>query len=316
MKQKNLEQWSISNTEHELDDLLLEWLDFFLIDRKAQNMAIGTIYFYQKKLELFAQYCGGQAIDQIRQITPNILREYLFWLERNGHNPGGVHACYRAVKTFLRWWENETEPANWTNPIKKVKQPRTSIEPLEPVTLETVKAMLADCEKGSFFGIRDHAIILFLYDTGCRAAELCSINLVDYNQVSGEVLIREGKGRKPRRVFLGKKARRAMRAYFKIKPECIALWCNQQGERLTYWGLNLIIKRRAESAGVEKPGLHDFRRAFALNMLRAGVDVHSLASLMGHADLQILKRYLKQTSEDLRKAHELGSPVDNHLKGK
>jgi len=56
---------------------------------------------------------------------------------------------------------------------------------------------------------------------------------------------------------------------------------------------------------------HSFRRAFALNMLRAGVDIFSLQKLMGHADLQIPRRYLAQTTEDIQLEHRAGSPVDN-----
>jgi site-specific recombinase XerD len=44
--------------------------------------------------------------------------------------------------------------------------------------------------------------------------------------------------------------------------------------------------------------------------IRVGVDIYSLQSLMGHADLQVLRRYLKQTQDDLKSAHALGSPVD------
>ena len=48
----------------------------------------------------------------------------------------------------------------------------------------------------------------------------------------------------------------------------------------------------------------------SLNMLRAGVDIFSLQKLMGHADLQVLRRYLAQTTEDIAAAHRMGSPVD------
>ena len=311
MKREKLTQWSI--TKIDINDSLLEWIGAFLIDRKAQNMAAGTIYFYQKKLELFSQFCESQVITQVGQITPPILREYLFWLESKGHNHGGVNACYRALKTFLLWWESEVEPAGWNNPIRKVKQPKIAVEPLEPVRLETIEALLQKCDRKTFHGSRNYAVILVLYDTGARASELCSLNLTDYNQVTGEILIRQGKGRKPRRVFLGKKARRAMRAYLKNKPDSKYLFVTQYGGGLSYWGLNEIIKRLAEKAGIDKPELHSFRRAFCLNMLRAGVDIHSLAALMGHADLQVLTRYLKQTGDDLKKAHQKGSPVDNNL---
>lgn len=83
-------------------------------------------------------------------------------------------------------------------------------------------------------------------------------------------------------------------------------------ERLSYWGLNQILFRRAKQAGIPKPGLHDFRRAFAINFLRnSPKEIYSLQHLMGHADLQILRRYLKQTDEDIAAAHRRASPVDN-----
>jgi site-specific recombinase XerD len=54
------------------------------------------------------------------------------------------------------------------------------------------------------------------------------------------------------------------------------------------------------------------KRDFAINMLRAGVDVFRLQKLMGHADLQVLRRYLAQTTEDIAQVHKIGSPVDNN----
>lgn len=81
---------------------------------------------------------------------------------------------------------------------------------------------------------------------------------------------------------------------------------------MEYGGLRAIRTRRARLAGVKAPSLHSFRRAFAINMLRAGVDVFSLQKLMGHANLQVLRRYLAQTTEDIAQAHRMGSPVDNN----
>ena len=86
------------------------------------------------------------------------------------------------------------------------------------------------------------------------------------------------------------------------------------GERLTCTGLRLLLRRRAVVAGLKEiPSPHDFRRAFALIMLRNGVDVFALQKLMGHSDLQVLRRYLAQTDQDIQTAHMRGSPVDSNL---
>jgi site-specific recombinase XerD len=71
-----------------------------------------------------------------------------------------------------------------------------------------------------------------------------------------------------------------------------------------------MLQHRGKLVGVTLPSPHDFRRAFALNMLRAGVDVFSIQRLMGYATLDVLRRYLAQNSDDLRDAHDKGSPVD------
>ncbi len=297
-------------TNFSQDSHLLTWLEAFLIDRKAQGLAQGTIGFYRLKLSHFADFCESQAITQISQIDPNTLRQFLMILAENGHNPGGIHAHYRTVRTFLNWWKDEIEPEGWKNPIRKVKAPKVGIEPLEPANFDNIKAMLKTCDLSSFTGSRGRAILLALMDTGARAGELVAMSLADLD-ITGAILIKQGKGKKPRTVFLGEKSRRAFRTYLKQRDDTSpALWITTGGERLTYWGLRQIIRRRADKAGVETPSLHSFRRFFALECLRAGMDIFNLQRLMGHADLQVLRRYLAQTTEDTEKAHRRGGPVD------
>jgi len=309
MQETVVEQGIISVSQQ--DDYLMIWVEAFLIDRKAQNMSKGTLDFYRKKLKYFTDYCEAQAVKQISQITPTLLREFLLDLEHKGHNAGGIHAVYRTIKTFLRWWENEVEPDNWKNPINKVKAPRVNVELLEPVEMDDIHKMIDSC-KDNLTGRRDKALLLFLLDTGVRASELISISTQDINFITGEVTIKQGKGKKDRRVYLGSKSRKALRTYLKLRRDGTnALWITNEGERPTYWGLRMIIKRRSSLAKVKAPQLHAFRRWFALTCLRTGMDVYSLQELMGHADLQILRRYLKQTDQDIREAHQRASPVDH-----
>ncbi len=54
------------------------------------------------------------------------------------------------------------------------------------------------------------------------------------------------------------------------------------------------------------------RRACAINILRAGVDIFSLQMFLGLADLQVLRTKLVHTTEDFAQAHRIGSPVDNY----
>lgn len=312
MTQTTINQRTILNSIQ--DDRLDAWIEAFLFDRKAQNMSRGTIGFYVTKLGLFTRYCDSQQITKISQITPNLLRQYLLYLEDTGHNPGGIHACYRTVKTFLLWWEDEFEPDEWKNPIRKVKPPKTSIEPLEPVDINDVITILDSCSRNTLLGLRDGAILLTLLDSGLRASELLSINLEDINFTTGEILIRHGKGRKSRIVYIGSRTRKTIRAYLKKRNDNNpALFISKHFDRLTYWGLKSMVKSRAKSMNVKTPSIHSFRRWFALTCLRSGINVYSLQVLMGHSDLQILRRYLKQNTDDIHLDYQLTNPVDKHL---
>src|SRR3990170_6646240 len=291
-----------------LEGSIVEWAGAFYQAKKSEGVSAFTLRFYKQQLSHFLRYCEGQVITRIEEVSPDVIRQFLLWHEETGHNAGGQHAAFRVLRTFLRWYENEVEPegangVRWKNPIRKIKAPRIGTEPLEPADLNSIKAMLAVCDK-SFLGLRDAAILLFLLDTGARAREALAINLEDVNLVSGAILVKSGKGRKPRVVYLGKASRKAVRAYLRSREDdCPALWVGQSGQRLSYTGLRAILVRRARQAGVKAPSLHSFRRAFALNMLRAGVDVYSLQALMGHSDLTTLRRYLKLATDDLQAAH-------------
>ena len=265
-------------------------------------------------MQYFLRYCEKLSLTQVSQITSDFIRRYLLELSET-HNPGGVHACFRPLRTMLYWIEEEEiMPDGWKNPIRRVKASKLPTDPIEPIQIEEIQQLLKTCQ-GNYSGTRDKAMMLGLLDTGARAKEFLNINLEDVDLATGAVMIRQGKGRKPRMVFLGRKSIRAIRKYLLYrKDNHPALWISTQGERMTYSALRCFLRRRAEQVGMKGiPTQHDFRRAFALIMLRNGVDIFALQKLMGHSDLQILRRYLAQTDQDIHNAHMRGSPVDGSL---
>jgi site-specific recombinase XerD len=295
-------------------DDLRKWIGIYLHACRSRNLASGSIEFYGKKLNAFVQFCLKYEITNISQINAEYIRQFLIVLEEGGHRPAGVHCYYRSIKTFLKWYEREAEPADWRNPIKKVKAPIVPLEPLDPVSIETIKAMLGTCKRGQLSDARDKASLLVLLDTGMRLAEFLALNVDDVDPITGMILIRSGKGRKPRNVYLGDRSRQILRRYVKERRDYNpALWVSRSGERLTETGLRMMLRRRAAQAGVSAPSPHDFRRAFAIERWRAGVDILTLSKLMGHTSLQVLNRYLKQIGEDLEQAAKQSSPVDRNF---
>lgn len=286
----------------------------FLVDRQARGKSPETVRWYGKKLSTWRRLLESYDVNDVLAITPTHVRRALVILAET-HNPGGVHGHYRALRAFLLWYEAEYEPGNWRNPINKVKVPTPHEDPLPPVAVEELAAMLATCTAKSLPDLRDKALLLSLLDTGCRASEFVALDISDLDTTSGAVAVQKGKGNKSRVVFLGAKSLRAVLAYLRKRgnPDQGALFATLEGGRLTYSGLRGIVSRRARAAGVAAPSLHSFRRAFALACLRNGVDLISLQRMLGHADLSVIRRYLAQTTEDLQAAHRRGGPVDRLL---
>lgn len=296
------------NTPHEVHPTLREYATSFLIDRKANGLAVKSIAFYSDYLNQFVTHCEACGVHEVESVTPDLLRAFLLmYAER--HNAGGCHAVFRSVRAFLRWYESEYEPPNFKNPLKKVKPPKVPTEPLTPVSLEDVSTLLETCKRSRKIDARDYAILLTLIDTGLRANELLSLTVDDVNLATGEMLVKQCKGKKPRTVFAGQRTRKALRAYVRVRREGV-LFLTRSSEGLGITGLRAIVKRRAKLAGIDAPSLHSFRRGFAINCLRAGMDIFSLQRLMGHSDLSVLRRYLNQTNDDLQAAHRTASPAD------
>src|SRR5690606_6919043 len=87
-------------------DYLPILIESFLIDRRSQGLSPEAIDFYTKKLKYLQQYCEGFALTQVSQLTPDFIRRYILDVSET-HNPGGVHACFRPLRTMLYWIEEE-----------------------------------------------------------------------------------------------------------------------------------------------------------------------------------------------------------------
>lgn len=281
----------------------------FLLDRKVQGLAKGSMRFYEQKLKLFADWCSDSNLVEMQDITADQLRSFVLSIQ-DTHNPGGTHAAFRTIHALFYWYEEEYEPEGWKNPIRKLHAPRVPEELLDPVSMEDVESMLRTCDD-TWAGARDRAILLLLVDTGIRASELVNLELNDVDLIRHSALIRKGKGGKPRFVFFERKTKRALRAYLKIRGEKDGpFFLSRYVERIAYDGLREIISRRAKRAGLDpQPSIHSFRRAFALNAIRKGVDLLTLMRLMGHTTTQVLQRYVKSTRDDLQAGHARSNPT-------
>lgn len=293
------------------DDYLSTAIQAFLTDRYVQGMSPKTVKFYREKLGSFARFADSQQITRITQVDKNSIRLFLLHLEERGHNPGGRHAHYRALKAFLRWWDAETEPVDWKNPIMGIKAPRVDIPPLKAVPEDVIKAMVESCQGRGFTDLRDRALIMALYDTGARAGELLGMDLQEVDLITGGIMLKKTKNRNPRMVYLSKTSRRELKKYLRARTDdSPALWVSIRGNRLSVDSLRGLLIARARRAHTQYYSPHAYRRGWALSMLRNGTDIFTLQKLGGWRSLVVMRRYLDLDDSDTRAAHVLGSPVE------
>ena len=284
---------------------LTAWGDAFITAKKAEGRARATLEgVYSRVLTAFFAFCASRGVTSVEAIDPTIIREHLLAVAER-HAPSTVHRHYRTLRTWLLWYEAEAAPDGWRNPIRRVKAPKVPEQVLDPAPLTDLAAMVKRAD------VRDRAILLTLLDTGLRASELLGLNLTDFDQAEGVLTVRHGKGGRVRVAPLGPRTRRAVRQWLRARQSGgLALFCGSDGGRLTYWGLREVVRRLSKRAQVRAPTLHSIRRAFAIGMLRAGIDLLTLSRLMGHSGLSLLTRYAKQSVGDLRSAVERASLAD------
>ncbi|MBN1372664.1 MAG: tyrosine-type recombinase/integrase [Anaerolineaceae bacterium] len=281
----------------------------FLVDAQSRGLSPNTLRGYGNEIKSLIQWLDLQGVIMIEEMTADVIRKYMLSLKEH-RNPGGQFAGYRVLRQMTYWWERETDD-QYKSPIRKVKPPKVNSQPLPGIKQEEIQTLLKACT--GLTGQRDRAVIHFLADTGVRAAECCDLRISDLDLINNSAVIQKGKGGKRRIVYYGQKTRRELRKYLNSRSSARtqdALFATDEGQPLTFHGLRQIVRRRAQQAGIPEPGLHDFRRFFALTMLRNGADLISLARLMGHSGITVLQRYLAQVTEDLQAVHVKASPLD------
>lgn len=289
-------------------------IEGFLLDREAQGCTPATLLWYRRYLAVLVSWLAEQQVNTMAGITATLLRSYIVDVQGRGLAPKTVHHHASAAKVFCNWLTAEGLIAEDANPARRVRMPKVPRQVLPALTADEVRKLLDAADNQ-----RDKALLLFMLDTGARCAETVAVNIGDVDTRTGAVTITKGKMQKGRVVFLGVNARRVLLRYLLTRDDLgpeRPLWVSStNGERLTTWGINQILERLGDMAGVHVHP-HKLRRSCAIASLRAGMDIARLAALLGHADLQTVRRYLAIVQADLADAHREHGAVDSLLSKK
>lgn len=160
-------------------------------------------------------------------------------------------------------------------------------------------------------GARDAAIIAMGYGAGLRRAELVGLDLADLAD-DGDIITAtiRGKGNKERLVYLDNGSAQAMRDWLTVRGlDAGALFYSGRkgghliaGQRMTGQAIRDMLAKRAGAAGLDNATPHDLRRSFVSDLLEAGVDISTVASMAGHANIETTRRYDRRGEQAKRKA--------------
>ena len=177
-------------------------------------------------------------------------------------------------------------------PIKKGVT--TSVPYLEKPEID---ALLAAPDRSTPQGARDHALLLFLYNTGARVSEATTLRIGDVEWHAMSVRI-TGKGRKQRRCPLWAETIRHLRLLAGERPDDASLFVNRRGEPYTRYGVHTLVERYVAQLRTVTPTLrakrispHVIRHSTATHLLQAGVDLNTIRAWLGHVSIDTTSIY-------------------------
>jgi integrase/recombinase XerD len=272
-----------------------------LEELERRNFAQTTISSYVRTIEDFARYFRRPP----DQLTPEHIREYQANLFREKKLAASTVTQRLAA---LRFFYTRTLKKSWTvadTPYPKKTRHLPSILSPEEV------AHLIDSSQSQFHRV----VLMTLYGTGVRRAELTRLQIPDIDSRRMVIHIRGGKGRQDRDVMLSPTLLEALRNYWrglKRKPKD---WLFPGGRWHT--GQNPITpkvvwnacQRAAQRAGLEnRVHPHTLRHCFATHLLENGADLRTIQLLLGHHDLKETTIYLHLSRRHL---NATASPLDS-----
>ncbi len=202
------------------------------------------------------------------------------------------------------------------DPTILVDVPRRSRTLPKALPVERVVQLIETPDRATPLGVRDAAILEFLYATGARVSEATTVGLTDLDLDAATVIV-TGKGSKQRLVPLGRHARTAIREYLPIRLDLLSdrersdvLFVNARGRGLTRQGMWEIVKRNGRRAGIEPASLspHVLRHSAATHMVEGGADLRSVQEMLGHASISTTQVYTRVSPDHLHEVFVMAHP--------
>lgn len=233
----------------------------------------------------------------VEDIRENHLLDFLKDLHGLGVEASTQARCLSGIRSFFQFLQFEGRIS--ADPTVHIKSPQKGRKLPDTLSYDEITAILEAADLSTNEGLRNRAMLEFLYGAGLRVSELIQLKLTDVYQDIGFIKV-VGKGDKERLVPAGRDAFHYLNVYLEhIRPQIPVkkaamnvVFLNRRGSALSRVMVFLICKDLAAKAGINKTiSPHTFRHSFATHLIEGGADLRAVQEMLGHESILTTEIY-------------------------
>lgn len=288
-------------------NLLGPWIRRFLLEYLVaeRNLARNTQLSYRDTLSLLLPFVSQQAAVPIERldvhaVSPERVRAFLDHIERErgcevvtrNQRLSTIHSLARFVAM------RSPEHVDWCSKVRSIPFKKAKKRIIGYLDKPEVEAMLCAPDRRTSLGSRDHALLLFLYNSGARADEAATLQVSNLQLGTSPCVRILGKGNKWRVCPLWPVTVAILRELVRDRSAQDRVFRGRTGKPMTRFGVHRIVKtcaaiaaKRIESMQGKQIGPHTMRHTTAVHLLRAGVDINTIRAWLGHVSLDTTHVY-------------------------
>ena len=283
------------------------WLERFLLEHivTERNLARNTQKSYRDTFALLVPFVGGKtgkAVERlaVRDLTTERVLEFLAHLEDDrGCSVQTRNLRLTAIRAFARFVASR-DPAHvgWCGHIRAIPSKKAMPQPISWLTREEVDAMLGVPDRRTLRGRTEHALLLFLYNTGARVSEAAQLKAGDLQIGRGDgrhaLTTLHGKGGRTRQCPLLPDTERVLADLVRVSSAEDPVFLSRYRRPYTRFGIYRLVERCAAavtSLAGRKVTPHMLRHSIACHLLHAGVDINTVRAWLGHARIDTTNVY-------------------------
>ena len=300
----------------------------FLGDYLPHQKALSdhTILSYRDSIKLLLQFTAGpkrKVSDlTIDDLSPTLIISFLAQLEKVRRNkPATRNVRLTAIHSFFAFLGRQhPEYLDQAGRVLSIPFKRTDERTIDYLEAEEMKILLDSIDRTKPAGRRDYTLLTLMFNSGSRVSEVVSLRTNDLRLVSPPSVKFFGKGNKERICPLWPETARLLKQYCEDQAidlhEPQILFRNHRGGPLTRFGARLILRRHVLRATKACSALsqkrihpHSVRHSTAVHLLKAGVDLSTIAHWLGHKSIVTTHKYVAIDLNAKRAAIAKAGPI-------